>query len=262
MCNSSMKMTSSMNVMMELKSSRQTLQEIDKYTKRVIVFVAAETGITAILALSLYFLPDECRTCAVIMTAYVIFMILDLVTIAVISTLKLTEKFPSNLLLTMLHSLFPSVMIGIPFICLDIIWEFAVWAVALMLYITSTALGTILRKDIFHYMVFWIVYYVVTFAVAITFGLLVHFKIIECQCEIVIIGAAVIAALIPIAIGFGQITLGEPKFRSFGTDYCLASIFSHGMLIALLMTSRIGFTITKIGNSGLHNQTHHVYDIF
>ncbi|CAH8532948.1 unnamed protein product [Heterobilharzia americana] len=70
-------------------------------------------------------------------------------------------------------------MIGIPFICLDIIWEFAVWAVALMLYITSTALGTILRKDIFHYMVFWIVYYIVTFAVAITFGLLVHFKIIK-----------------------------------------------------------------------------------
>ncbi|CAH8532934.1 unnamed protein product [Heterobilharzia americana] len=65
-----------------------------------------------------------------------------------------------------------------------------------------------------------------------------------------------------IAVGFGQITLGEPKFRSFDTDYCLASIFSHGMLIALLMTSRIGFTITKIGKSGPPNKTNHVYDIF
>ncbi|CAH8532991.1 unnamed protein product [Heterobilharzia americana] len=239
---SSMKMTSSMNVMMELKSSRQTLQEIDKYTKRVIVFLFVETSITSFVTFSLHFLhEDKNGWKTILLTVILAFsIVLEIVTISLLTILKLTRRFPTNLLLTMLHSLCISALFGIPFADIGILWHLAVWGVALVLYIATTAVGAVIRNDIFHYWVLWLIYYIVTIAVTITIALLVYFE------------------KIAIALEFGQITLGEPQFRLFDADYCLASIFSHSMLILFLVTCNIAFTVTK----SQQNQTHHVYDIF
>ncbi|CAH8510667.1 unnamed protein product [Heterobilharzia americana] len=174
---SSMKMTSSMNVMMELKSSRRTLQEIDKYTKRVIVFLVGETGITAIVTPSLYLLHEKKREWRTILLTVILgfSIVLEIVTISLLTILKLTRRFPTNLLLTMLHSLCISALFGIPFVYLDIYWELGVLGTALLLYIATTAVGAVIRNDIFHYWVLWLIYYIVTIAVAITFSLLDYF---------------------------------------------------------------------------------------
>ncbi|CAH8532976.1 unnamed protein product [Heterobilharzia americana] len=255
-----MKMTSSMNVMMELKSSRRTLQEIDKYTKRVIVFLVGETGITAIVTPSLYLLHEKKREWKTILLTVILgfSIVLEIVTISLLTILKLTRRFPTNLLLTMLHSLCISALFGIPFADISILWHLAVWGVALLLYIATTAVGAVIRNDIFHYWVLWLIYYIVTIAVTITIALLVYLKYKMNKYELLIIGVAATVALIPIALEFGQITLGEPQFRLFDADYCLASIFSHSMLILFLVTCNIAFTVTK----SQQNQTHHVYDIF
>nr|CAH8845996.1 unnamed protein product [Trichobilharzia regenti] len=224
---------------------------LDKFQKRVLVFLGVICGITLAITPALTFIP-KMQYQVVIAVLYIIIAILEL---AVLCLLFLSDsirrRFPVNLLLTMLHSACMTVLTEIGFAGKDWKWVLLVMAIAVVLYITCISIGAMLNSELEVDSLGMLIVFVVSLAAVATATLLVYFVGSYREYTPMVLAGGMTVLLIPLifsnifhvyqfALYVGQITLGPRGFREYDPDYCATSIVLHAMLVIFLIILGIG----------------------
>nr|CAH8845998.1 unnamed protein product [Trichobilharzia regenti] len=213
---------------------------LDKFQKRVLVFLGVICGITLAITPALTFIP-KMQYQVVIAVLYIIIAILEL---AVLCLLFLSDsirrRFPVNLLLTMLHSACMTVLTEIGFAGKDWKWVLLVMAIAVVLYITCISIGAMLNSELEVDSLGMLIVFVVSLAAVATATLLVYFVGSYREYTPMVLAGGMTVLLIPFALYVGQITLGPRGFREYDPDYCATSIVLHAMLVIFLIILGIG----------------------
>nr|CAH8845984.1 unnamed protein product [Trichobilharzia regenti] len=196
---------------------------LDKFQKRVLVFLLVMGFITLVITLAMTFIS---RTEYLIVTAvsYVVLAVVDIVVVYVLVVSDgIRKRFPLNLMLTMLHSACLTVLSEVAFIGREIVWVLFVLVLALVLYITCVSMGAKLRRELHVGTIRMLIGYIV-FSVAIAVATVVVFTLTKY-----------------FALYVGQITIGQLEFRVFDPDYCTAAMNLHATFIIFLIALGIGF---------------------
>nr|CAH8845988.1 unnamed protein product [Trichobilharzia regenti] len=224
---------------------------LDKFQKRVLVFLLVMGFITLVITLAMTFIS---RTEYLIVTAvsYVVLCVCHttnltkaVVDIVVVYVLVVSDgirkRFPLNLMLTMLHSACLTVLSEVAFIGREIVWVLFVLVLALVLYITCVSMGAKLRRELHVGTIRMLIGYIV-FSVAIAVATVVVFTLTKYYEESPkILAAGITVLVIPFALYVGQITIGQLEFRVFDPDYCTAAMNLHATFIIFLIALGIGF---------------------
>ncbi|CAH8858746.1 unnamed protein product [Trichobilharzia szidati] len=218
-----------------------TIQKImDKYTKRVLLFVILMSIITTPIPLAMTQIgPVE----AIVL---ILFFTLD----------TTGTKFPLDFFFLMLHTILASVLTGIPFIGKTLIWGLIVTGSAVVLYILLITIGATLPIDLYRgytaFLIFHFTVLVLTFAVSIG----VHYGTGLDKLALAIVSIGLTAQGIPIVVICGQAALGRPQFRTLDGYYYKAAFCVHMMLILLLSAINIGIPYLILDNV-LKDQVNH-----
>nr|CAH8845986.1 unnamed protein product [Trichobilharzia regenti] len=214
---------------------------LDKFQKRVLVFLLVMGFITLVITLAMTFIS---RTEYLIVTAvsYVVLAVVDIVVVYVLVVSDgIRKRFPLNLMLTMLHSACLTVLSEVAFIGREIVWVLFVLVLALVLYITCVSMGAKLRRELHVGTIRMLIGYIV-FSVAIAVATVVVFTLTKYYEESPkILAAGITVLVIPFALYVGQITIGQLEFRVFDPDYCTAAMNLHATFIIFLIALGIGF---------------------
>nr|CAH8845990.1 unnamed protein product [Trichobilharzia regenti] len=149
---------------------------LDKFQKRVLVFLLVMGFITLVITLAMTFIS---RTEYLIVTAvsYVVLAVVDIVVVYVLVVSDgIRKRFPLNLMLTMLHSACLTVLSEVAFIGREIVWVLFVLVLALVLYITCVSMGAKLRRELHVGTIRMLIGYIV-FSVAIAVATVVVFTL-------------------------------------------------------------------------------------
>nr|CAH8845994.1 unnamed protein product [Trichobilharzia regenti] len=210
----------------------------DKYPRRVIVFLVVMCFITLGITPALSFIPKSRPPYWIVNT--VVYAVLAILDITVICLLVLIDR---------IRKLFPSacltVLTEVEFIGKDYIWVLVVMSIAVVLFIMCISIGATLKSELKVGSLGMLIGYALFSAALAAATLGVHFGIQQTFWALVILAVGTTILVIPIALFIGQITLGAREFRAFGTDYCMASLTAHAVLILFLITLGIALISLK-----------------
>ncbi|CAH8846007.1 unnamed protein product [Trichobilharzia szidati] len=197
--------------------------ELDKFSKRVLVFLLAVCSITLVVTLCMTFISMT-EYLMVTALSYVVLAVVDVAVVYVlVVSARIRKQFPLNLLLTMLHSACLTVLAEVAFIGRKIIWVLFVLALAVAIYTTCITMGARLKRELHVGTVRMLIGYII-FSVVIA-----------------AVTLAVYSSTQYFALYIGQITIGQLEFRAFDPDYCTAAMILHATFIIFLIALGIGF---------------------
>nr|CAH8846016.1 unnamed protein product [Trichobilharzia regenti] len=221
--------------------NRET-EMLDKYPRRVIVFLVVMCFITLGITPALAFLPTKDLYVSILIS--VLYIVLAILEIALIFLLmkfeRIRRRFPANFFLTMLHAACLSVLTEAMMIGKDYRWVLGVMALAVVLYIMCISIGASVRSELRVGSLGMLIGYI-AFSLAVGAATIaVFYSGDHATWSLLILAVGTTILVIPVALFFGQITLGQIQFREFGRDYCFASIAAHAVLLIFLITLSIG----------------------
>nr|CAH8846006.1 unnamed protein product [Trichobilharzia regenti] len=122
---------------------------LDKYPRRVIVFLVVMCFITLGITPDFAFIPIDKQFDIVIAVTYIVLAILEIALIFLLMKFeRIRRRFPANFFLTMLHAACLSVLTEAMMIGKDYRWVLGVMALAVVLYIMCISIGASVRSEL------------------------------------------------------------------------------------------------------------------
>ncbi|XP_018650668.1 hypothetical protein Smp_121930.1 [Schistosoma mansoni] len=208
------------------------------YTAMVLILTSAlsvvSITVTLILSVLKNFKTNECVTIfTVAFTIIGTFLGMMLVILR-----KMRETYPLNIIMLILYGACISVAQGYSVINACVLVKVGAWAIAFVLLSILVPIGMVIKTDLSEHTSALIIYCAAElFITTVVFtGLMIadHKKI-----ALAVFVAGVLAILIPLAIGFGQLTFGTNLSYTFNPDYCIAALTLFTTLLGFFVTSSV-----------------------
>ncbi|CAH8536378.1 unnamed protein product [Schistosoma bovis] len=215
---------------------QNALQPKLPYTAMVLILTSVLSVLSIIVTLTLFLLGGEFKspTCIIIFTS--VFNIIGFfLGMMLVILRKMRETFPLNIIMSILYGLAISAAQGYSIINVEILVKVIAWVIAFVLLSILVPVGMVIKTDLSQYTSVFMIYCVAELStITVVFiGLIIAGNT---QVALAVYAAGVLPILIPLAIGFGQLTFSTISSYTYYPDYCLASL--------TLFTTLLGFFTT------------------